>query len=386
MSLKILQTADLHIGKTYSSFNEDEDLRSELIQERYDVLDRLVSEANEEACDLFVISGDLFDNPTFRKKKDVNEIRPHLEKFEGRSILILPGNHDYYSERSKDRWEWLEDIEKVTVLKDEKPYDLSFHLEEGKETKIYPAPCDQKRSGEHKLGWIKDIEKDDDIKYHIGVAHGHLEGCSYDEEGKYFPMTKDDLDEADLDLWLLGHVHVMIPGEDELISNYFYPGTPEQEGFKRLAEGSEKGKAWMIEIDEDKDISAEKIGVGKYKFKHDKRRIEDLEDLEKLKTYLEDESNSDTLLKLKIEGKMDKDDFEEAQEYINSLRDDPKGFKYIKLDDDDFIRRIDLDVVKGEFSEGSFQYRLLEEVIDEDDEASEKAAELAYEKFEEVKG
>ncbi len=383
MSLKILHTADVHIGKNYSNLSSDEQAREDLVNQRYDVMNRLISEANEEECDLVVIAGDLFDTPRFRKKKDVEEIRPHLEKFEGRAVLILPGNHDYYSERNSDNWGWLEDIDNVLVLKEEKPYDISDRMEEGNETIIYPAPCDEKISKENNLGWIKETEMEDGVKYHIGVAHGHLEGCSYDEEEKYFQMTKDELEGCDLDLWLLGHVHVMLPRQSSSVEDYFYPGTPEQDDFARLGEGSEKGKAWIIELDDGKGISAEDVDVGKYTLSHEDITVEDTDTFEELKEYVEDGSHEDELVKLTIQGKMDKDGYEEARGYINGLREDSKGFKYIEVDDGDFTRRIDMDVVEDEFPEGSFSHSLLKEVLEDGHELSGTAAELAYEIIEE---
>jgi len=384
MSLKILHTADVHIGKNFGRFSEQENVKKDLVEERYKIIDRLISKANENRCDLFVVAGDLFDNPQFRKTKDVERIRPYLEKFEGKAILILPGNHDYYSKRNEERWGWLEEIDNVLVLKETKPYDISERMEKGKETRIYPGPCDQKISEANQIGWIKNENKDDDL-YHIGVAHGHLEGCSYDSEGKYFPMRKDELEDSDLDLWLLGHVHVMLPRDISGTQNYFFPGTPEKEGFKRTADESEKGKAWIIELDDEKRVSAEKIDIGKYDFIYEELTAENLDDIEELKDFIEDEKHENELLRLTIKGKMDKDGIEEAQKYINELREDPKGFKYIEIDDDDFARRIDMALVDDEFSKGSFPHRLLKEMIESDEELSETAAELAFEKIEEVR-
>ncbi len=71
MVMKILHTADVHIGKNYSNLSSDEQVREDLVNQRYDVVDSLISEANEGECDLVVIAGDLFDTPRFRKKKDV---------------------------------------------------------------------------------------------------------------------------------------------------------------------------------------------------------------------------------------------------------------------------------------------------------------------------
>lgn len=382
MTLKIFHTADLHIGKGYTRFDDNPKVQDDLRKRRYEVLEDMVEKANQNNCDLFVIAGDLFDGPRFKKGDDVDEIKPYLKGFEGKQVLILPGNHDYYSESNKDRWGWVDEIERVKVLKKPETYDLAGRLEE--RTAVYPAPCNSKTSSENRIDWIKENQKDDETDHHIGLAHGHLEGCSYDDEGKYFPMSKEDLEGSELDLWLMGHVHVMIPQSGSTLENYYFPGTPEQDGFKKLAEESKKGKALIIELDED-GVTSNRIDVGKYTFNHEDFEIVNMDDFKEMKDYLEDGGNENILLKLKITGKMNMDDFEEVQGYINDLRDDPKGFKYIEVNDGDFARRIDMNVVKNEFSEGAFPYRLMKNVLEEDDELSDKAAELAYEKIEEMR-
>ncbi|MFW6048188.1 MAG: metallophosphoesterase family protein [Candidatus Natronoplasma sp.] len=381
MSLKIFHTADLHVGKEFTTFDDQPSVRDDLKERRYQVLDDMVKKANEQNCDLFVIAGDLFHEPKFKKSDHVEQLQPYLRAFEGKLTLILPGNHDHYSENNENRWRWLEEIDGVKVLKEREPYDLSESLEE--DVVVYPAPCNRKRSGKNRVEWIKEVEKDDE-KYNIGIAHGHLEGCSFDSEGRYFPMTKDDLEECELDLWLLGHVHVSLPKGETSFENHYYSGTPEQEGFKRLGEKSEKGKAWILELNDD-EISSERVDVGKYAFEHEEIKIEDIEEFEELKKFLEDDGNQDTLLKLKVEGKIKKDDFHEVQDYLNTLYHDTKGFKYIELNDEDFRPRIDHELIKEDFSEGSFLYRLLDEIIDEEDERSETAAELAYDIIEEAR-
>ena len=61
MSLKIFHTADLHIGLKFTRGYET-DVRSSLINARFEVLRNMIGLANDHACDLFVIAGDLFDN------------------------------------------------------------------------------------------------------------------------------------------------------------------------------------------------------------------------------------------------------------------------------------------------------------------------------------
>ena len=60
MLLKIFHTADLHLGMTFGNRNYPEEVRRQLVEARYQTLERLVELANEAQCRLFLVAGDLF--------------------------------------------------------------------------------------------------------------------------------------------------------------------------------------------------------------------------------------------------------------------------------------------------------------------------------------
>ena len=93
MSVKILHTADLHIGMKFNGYPEP--IRGKLQEARIEVLARMIQRANEENCDLFVIAGDLFHNIKGIDKGTIARTAEHLNGFLGECVLILPGNHDY---------------------------------------------------------------------------------------------------------------------------------------------------------------------------------------------------------------------------------------------------------------------------------------------------
>ena len=65
MVLKILHTADLHLGLKFAGYP---DVQNELTEARFDVLEGLVNQANSELCDLFILAGDVFDRVTVAKR------------------------------------------------------------------------------------------------------------------------------------------------------------------------------------------------------------------------------------------------------------------------------------------------------------------------------
>ena len=56
--LRIFVTGDNHIGLKYAN-HEHSDV---LVSSRISAFEKMVKTANEENCDLFVITGDLFEN------------------------------------------------------------------------------------------------------------------------------------------------------------------------------------------------------------------------------------------------------------------------------------------------------------------------------------
>ena len=72
MSIKIIHTADNHIGISYNTVSQ---AKTELVKERLDSLKRIVEEGNKELANYLVIAGDLFDLPKLNKSKTTEVIK-----------------------------------------------------------------------------------------------------------------------------------------------------------------------------------------------------------------------------------------------------------------------------------------------------------------------
>lgn len=89
MSLKIIHTADWHLGQTFFGYDRD--------AEHDAFLDWLTVTLTEQQADVLLIAGDVFDvaNPSaaaqrrfFHFLKEANRLNPHLQ------IIVVAGNHD----------------------------------------------------------------------------------------------------------------------------------------------------------------------------------------------------------------------------------------------------------------------------------------------------
>ena len=91
MTIKIFHTADLHLGMKFARYPA---IQNELINARYEALERMVEMANKEECELFIVAGDLFDRVTV-KPVEIKKAVDILNGFAGDLVLVLPGNHDF---------------------------------------------------------------------------------------------------------------------------------------------------------------------------------------------------------------------------------------------------------------------------------------------------
>ena len=227
--IKLFVTGDIHVGLKYDRYPE---IREQLIRSRFECLKRCVEQAEKEHCDFFVITGDLFDKVSNVAKKDVRQVVEILSAFDGR-VIVLPGNHDYYTGEEAVWNDFLEEMRKnpgnIILVREFKP--LSFDA--GDETvTFYPAFCQSKHAEENNLGWIKAAELDE-ADYHVGLAHGAIHGLTPDMKNEYFLMTERELNNIPVDAWLIGHTHIPYPGDlkedtETVGRTIFNAGTPEQ--------------------------------------------------------------------------------------------------------------------------------------------------------------
>ncbi len=370
MSLKLLHTADLHLGMTFKNRNYPEELRRQLVEARFACLEKLVNLAEEEQCRLLIIAGDLFHRVNIAAA-DISRAVNILKRFSGVSAL-LPGNHDYYEPHSP-LWTTLSEIssEEIVLLKENRPYNLDDH---GIEAALYPAPCDGKHSAENNLGWIGRPEDRPQAACHIGVAHGTVRGVSPDFNEQYFPMEESELTACKLDHWCLGHTHVPYPNLKETGQRpYIFSGTPEPDGFDCRHAGS----VWITELEAGGSSYSKQVQTGQFRFVELERNIGSSADLRTLAS--EHAAGGDKiLLKLKLRGMLPETDYAERMVFLRQIED---KVIYLETDISELIMQIDAAVIDNKYPQGSFPHRLLKRLSDK---AEPEAVQVAYSLIEDL--
>ena len=372
MGIKIFHTADLHLGMRFAGYP---DVQDELINARHETLENMVEVANQESCTLFVMAGDLFDRTTLNVK-DISMAARTLNEFEGELVIILPGNHDYYTHDSKLWNEFSKHAgDRILILKNPDIYDLNkYHLK----IKIYAAPCSAKHSSENMIKWVNSQKSSENDSIKIGLAHGSLEGVSPDFNKTYYPMTRKELESSGLDLWLLGHTHLPWPENPDKNSRILIPGTPEPDGFDCKHEGS----AFIIDMESSSNMKVQKVSTGKYRFFIDQVVLNDDKAIASMKQKYTGDEYSNMVLRLILKGRLRKEELDRVEEAIDLINDNVLLLQTVK---DELHESITSDLINSKFTENSFPHQLLSSLLEEKEEISFKSLQKAYDIIREIR-
>ncbi len=365
--IRIFMTGDNHIGRRYANHE-----KSWILSEKRRVaFERMVQTANAENCSIFVITGDLFDRIDGISEQEIADVLDRLSEFRG-NVVILPGNHDYYDKES-NFWQYfnkvIHDKDNILLLTEYQPYSLRIGNEE---VVLYPAHCTSKHSipGENNLGWIKSTRIDKDNAYHIGVAHGAVEGETIDKEGQYFLMSRAELEDIAMDVWLIGHTHVPFPSnlsvEYTNAGRIYNAGTHVQLDVNCNTEG----QCFIIELENNKPVRAKKVITGNLRFYREniELRAGDMENIleERLRGI-----GDDSVVDLIFSGAVSTEEYNKRHLVFKEVM---SRFIEGTYHDMELSELISKEKVEAEFAETSFSAKLLTSLLD-----NPKEAQLTYE-------
>lgn len=376
--IKIFVTGDNHFGKKYDRYPE---IRDRLVDNRFVCFEKMIEKAEQEGCDIFAVTGDLFDNCSSIRKSDVERVVRILAGFAGR-VLVLPGNHDYYTGEEKV-WKDFDDAlrtcdNNIIRLDRFEPYPIEIAEET---VVIYPAFCRSKHSRENNLGWIKEMSVPKSGQINVGMAHGAIEGVTPDMQKEYFLMTEPELQAIPMDVWLVGHTHIPYPSglsEDEEIGGYriFNAGTHAQTDLHN----NTRGYGFIISVDKQGDkaqVSAKKYQSGTIFFYDIAVRVSSAEgdSLEALLQEKLDPLEAESVVRLTVTGSVVSEEYSRRRELYKKYCD---RFLSWELQDDELHEEITLDRVREEFAESSFAAKLMEAL-----QGDQTELQMAYELLQE---
>lgn len=187
--MKLLHAADLHLDSPMLGFSESQ--RTALKKSMLQIPEQLAHLARLHACDLMLLSGDLFDGSP--SGSGIAALRNALEDV-GIPVLITPGNHDFVSPDSP----WITESWPKNVHIFTKPVLEPLSFPE-LDCRIYGAGF----SGMDCPGLLAHFRADGPERYHIGIVHGD----PIQPASPYNPITTAQVRDSGLHYLALGHIH-----------------------------------------------------------------------------------------------------------------------------------------------------------------------------------
>ncbi|MHB8896655.1 MAG: metallophosphoesterase family protein [Candidatus Geothermincolia bacterium] len=245
MSLRILHTADVHLGAKFLGLGrKGEHQREQLLQ----AFDETVNLAIRERVDLLLIAGDLFDSPNVSRSLIARvAYRLHDLAAVGIPVLVSPGTHDPYGERSIWRASELVDVENLTVFKSEEMLPVRFPE---LDCTIYGNANVKPFANKYPLA---SLELTAEARWQIGMLHASFEIPDVVEDT--YIVTSDQVRDCGLDYVALGHYHSLSDRSAGGVGA-FYPGSPEM---VRMQKG-DFGYVLLVEFDDGVTVDSFKVG------------------------------------------------------------------------------------------------------------------------------
>jgi DNA repair exonuclease SbcCD nuclease subunit len=229
--LRLLHTADWHLGRRFPSFPEEG--QTKLSRARMDVVATILDVARRNAVNAVLCAGDIFDDPD--PSPDFWEGLARIFQARGARhppVFLVPGNHDPLTQESV--WapshpfrarlpQWVH-----VVDRDDFEYEIST------QAVLYARPC-RSKAGENDLAMSLPSREPGDERLRIGCVHG----CTFDVPGYQtnFPIRRDAGVQRGLDYLAIGDTHSFRDVTENLPVPTVYPGAPEPTSFDEAVAG-----------------------------------------------------------------------------------------------------------------------------------------------------
>ncbi|MBT2599153.1 MULTISPECIES: DNA repair exonuclease [unclassified Oceanobacillus] len=237
-SISFIHAADLHLDSPFRGLqNIPEEIFQEIQESTFTTLDNLIEQAIKHKVDFLLLVGDLYDTDNQSLKAQVR-LRNAFQKLEEYNIQVFLsyGNHDYLNEHSLS----VQFPNNVHMFTSETVSYLPYNRTEETIAHIYGFSYENRAVYDSKVPHYQRINEQ--VPYHIGLLHGSI--TTNTEHDMYAPFHLEELKNAHMDYWALGHIH-----KREVLSDappIIYPGNIQGRHRKEIG----KKGCYFVEMNE----------------------------------------------------------------------------------------------------------------------------------------
>lgn len=306
VALKLLHTADWHLGKRFPRFEKGQEER--LTRARLDTVRRILDLAAGSDVDAVLCAGDLFEEPAPKELWWEGLLQEFQRRPEWRRpVVLLPGNHDPIGRGSvyDVAHPFRLGLPDYVHVVDQSGWELPL----GDSTVLYASPCES-RAGQTDLVASLPRRAPGDERIRVGMVHGQ----TFDIEGHQtdFPIARGSAVERGFDFLALGDTHGFREVEPDAAVPTVYPGTPEATTFGERDAGYVAIVFFPLDRRRRALVRRERIGDWNW-------REETCRSMDELRRLKEEPNLRKTVLRLVLEMELPMAEYDEAERIVTEL-------------------------------------------------------------------
>jgi len=288
--LKILHTADIHLGAKFSGLGNKGASQREQLRTTFK---NIVATAIDERVNIVLIAGDLFDaNQQPQRNIDLVIEQFNLLGSNNIPVCLIPGTHDSLDSSSiyrKVDFEW-----KCSNLKIFADENVSYKEYPEFNLTVYGKPNLSNRSY---VSPLKGLKPSTSSKFHIAMAHGSLyipEKIAEDDH----VFKLEEIKASGMDYLALGHWHRVYRCSEKPPA--WYSGPPEW-----IPDQRERGAVLLVSLPDSGEVEVAPKMLGLRDYDEVEIDMSEMQDLAKLKVRISEGANQNLVRKATLKGLRD---------------------------------------------------------------------------------
>jgi DNA repair exonuclease SbcCD nuclease subunit len=288
--LKILHTADIHLGAKFSGLGNKGASQREQLRTTFR---NVIATAIDDRVNIVLIAGDLFDsNQQPQRNIDLVIEQFNLLGSNNIPVCLISGTHDSFDSSSVYKKVDFEGrCPNLKIFADE---NTSYKEYPGLDLTVYGKPNLSNRSS---ISPLKGLKRSTSSKFHIAIAHGSLyipEKIAEDDH----VFRLEEVQASGMNYLALGHWHRVYRCPVEPPA--WYSGPPEW-----IPGQTEKGGVLLISLSDAGEVNVEPKKLGLRDYDEVEIDMSAIQDLAKLKTRISEGAHQNLVRKATLKGLRD---------------------------------------------------------------------------------
>jgi DNA repair exonuclease SbcCD nuclease subunit len=288
--LKILHTADIHLGAKFSGLGNKGASQREQLRATFK---NVIATAISERVNIVLIVGDLFDaNQQPQRNIDLVIEQFNLLGSNNIPVCLIPGTHDSLDSSSIYRKVDFEG--KCSNLKIFADENISCKEYPNIDLTVYGKPNLSNRSY---ISPLKGLKPSTSTKFHIAMAHGSFyipEKIAEDDH----VFRLEEVKASEMDYLALGHWHEIYRCSEK--PQAWYSGPPEW-----IPDQRERGAVLLVSLSDTGEVKVEPKMLGLRDYDEVEIDMSEIQDLAKLKVRISEGANQNLVRKATLKGLRD---------------------------------------------------------------------------------